>query len=251
MKLLKRPQIKPTKGYGAALHILFVAVLPLLLFALVRLEFVAVAFLVVLLSKWRMFALRMRHWPASIRANAVDLMVGFSVVAFMSLADSSQLIQIAWAASYSLWLLFIKPRNSVLWIGIQAMVAQTIALVAMFMIGNEADETLLVVGSAAITYLSARHFLAAFDEAMARSTAYVWAFFCASLTWVSSKWLLYYGPISQPALIITVIGYCLAAIYYLEHKDRLKRSYITQFVGLAVTIVLFILIFSDWSGEII
>lgn len=251
MKLLKRPQIRPNTGYGAVLHIMFVAVLPLILFVLVRLEFVAIAFLVVLLSKWRMFALRIRHWPASIRANAVDLMVGFSVVAFMSLSDDNQLIQFAWALSYSLWLLFIKPKTTELWIGTQAMIAQTVSLIALFMVGNEADETLLVIGVAAITYIAARHFLAAFDEAMARSTAYTWAFFCAALTWVSSKWLLYYGPISQPALIITVIGYCLAAIYYLEHKDRLKRSYITQFVGLAVTIVLFILIFSDWSGEII
>jgi hypothetical protein len=169
----------------------------------------------------------------------------------MSLANNNQMIQIAWAVAYSVWLLVIKPRNSALWIGVQAMIAQTVSLIALFMVGNEANEALLIIGVSTITYLSARHFLAAYDEAMARSTAYAWAFFCGSLTWVTSKWLLYYGPISQPALIITVIGYCLAAIYYLEHKDRLKRSYITQFVSLAVTILLFILIFSDWSGEII
>ena len=144
-----------------------------------------------------------------------------------------------------------KPRNTEIWIGVQAMIAQTVSLIALFLIGNEASDVLLIIGVAAITYLSARHFMAPYDEAMARSSAYVWAFFCASLTWVSSRWLIYYGPISQPALIMTVIGYCLAAIYYLEHKDRLKRSYITQFVSLAITIVLFILIFSDWSGEII
>ena len=251
MKSLKRPQIRPSKGYGALFNVIFVAILPLIMFILVRLEFVGVAFLVVLLSKWRMFALRIRHWPASFRINAVDLMTGFSVVAIMALSNDNQLIQVAWAIAYLLWLLVIKPKNTELWIGVQAMIAQTVSLVALFMIGNEADEAVLVALTAAIAYLSARHFLAAFDETMAQSTAYVWAFFCGSLAWVSSKWLLYYGPISQPALIITVIGYCLAAIYYLEHKDRLKRSYITQFVGLAVAIVLFILIFSDWSGEII
>lgn len=251
MKLLKLPRIKPAGGYSAILHVALVIVLPILLFVLVRLEFVAFAFLAVFLSKWRMFALRMRHWPASIRANAVDILVGLSVVAFMSIASNNQAVQVTWTVLYMLWLIVLKPRTGPLWIGVQAMVAQTVALVALFQVGNEANEALLTIGTAFITYLSARHFLASFDEGMSRATAYSWAFFCASLTWLSSKWLLYYGPVSQPALIITVVGYCLAAIYYLEHKDRLKKAVRTQFVGLAVTIVLFILIFSDWSGDII
>jgi hypothetical protein len=251
MKLLKRPQTKPAGGYSAFLHVLLVAVLPLLLFILVRLEFVAVAFFVVILSKWRMFAIRMRHWPAIIRANAVDIMTGFSVVAFMSLASDTQSVQVAWMISYVLWLLFVKPRSTPLMVGIQAMVAQTLSLIAVFLIGNEASDFVIVGSVAVISYLSARHFLGAFDEAMAQATAYCWAFFCGSLAWLSTRWLLFYGPISQPALIITVIAYCLAAIYYLDHKDKLKKSLITQFVGLAVTIVLFILIFSDWSGDII
>jgi hypothetical protein len=251
MKLLKRPQTKPAGGYSAIFHILLISILPLLLFALVRLEFTAFAFLAIVFSKWRMFALRMRHWPASIRANAVDIMVGFSVVAFMSLASNTQSVQVVWAVLYVLWLLLLKPRSGPLWIGTQAIVAQTVSLVAIFLIGNEANEVVLTLSVTAVTYLSARHFLAAFDEAMSRATAYSWSFFCASLTWLSSHWLLYYGPIAQPALIMTAIGYCLAAIYYLDHKDRLRKTLITQFVGLAVTIVLFILIFSDWSGDII
>lgn len=251
MKLLKRPQTKPAGGYSAFLHVLLVAALPLLLFVLVRLEFVVLAFAVVFLSKWRMFAIRLRHWPAIIRANAVDIMTGFSVVAFMSLASNSQSLQVMWMVLYILWLLFVKPRSTPLMVGVQALVAQTLSLIAVFLVGNQASDFVLVVFVSAITYLSARHFLGAFDEAMSQATAYSWAFFCGSLAWLSSRWLLFYGPISQPALIITVIGYCLAAIYYLDHKDKLKKSLVTQFIGLAVSIVLFILIFSDWSGVII
>ena len=83
------------------------------------------------------------------------------------------------------------------------------------------------------------------------SSTYVWAFFCGALTWLTSHWLLYYSVISQPALIITVVGYGMAALYYLQHTERLKKGVLRQFVILMVAIILFILVYSDWSGDII
>lgn len=251
MRLLRRRQTNKPKGRMAGfLHVLFTAVLPFTLFALVNLDFVPIAFLVVLLSKWRMLAVKLRHWPANIRANAVDIFVGLSVIIFMN-NSGSQMLQLAWVFFYIAWLLFIKPQSSTLWIGIQALLSQTVTLVAVFLVWNDASETALTFGVWGITYLCARHFLAAFDEAMARSTAYVWAFFCASLTWLSAHWLLYYNVISQPALIITVIGYGMGAMYFLSHTERLRPAVRRQFVSLIIAVVLFILIFSDWSGDII
>jgi hypothetical protein len=225
-------------------------IIPALIYVLVRLEFVAFAFVVVLLSKWRMFAVKARHWPANIRANAVDILVGLSVVVFVSLSSLTWM-QVIWLTLYGLWLLFIKPRSTELWVGAQALIAQTTSLIAIYLVWNEASETSLTIAVWGVTYLCARHFLGAFDESMARGSAYVWAFFAASLTWLSAHWLLYYKVISQPALILTIIGYGLAAMYYLQHTDRLKTGVRRQFVFLMVAIVLFILIFSDWSGEII
>ena len=250
MKLLRRRQTKRRGRFANLLHILLVALLPALLYVFVRLEFVGFAFAIVLLSKWRMFAVKARHWPANIRSNAVDILVGLSTVVYLSIA-STQLMQVAWVALYMIWLLFIKPRSTELWIGMQALIAQTMSLVAIFLIWNEASETVLTFVVWGVTYVSARHFLGAFDEAMARASAYVWAFFSASLTWLSAHWLLYYTVISQPALIITVVGYCMAAIYYLQHKDRLSAGVRRQFISLMVAVVLFIIVFSDWSGDII
>ncbi len=76
MKLLRRQTKKGSGGYAAAVHILFTALLPLAAFVLVRLEFSWVAVLLVILSKWRMFAVKLRHWPANFRTNAVDIFVG-------------------------------------------------------------------------------------------------------------------------------------------------------------------------------
>ncbi len=250
MRLLKRQRTKRKGRFSDFLHFFLVAALPVLLFVLVRLEFVGFAFIVILLSKWRMIAVKTRHWPANIRSNAVDILFGLSMVVFMSIV-SSQLLQVGIVASYIMWLLFIKPKSSDLWVGLQALIAQTASLTAIFLIWNEASETMLTFVVWGVTYFCARHFLAAFDEAMARASAYAWAFFAASLTWLSSHWLLYYKVISQPALIITVVGYGMAALYYLQHKDRLSKGVQRQFISLMVAVVLFILVFSDWSGDII
>jgi len=250
MKFLRLRRTKQRGRVAGALHWLLVASLPVLIYTLVLLDFVAFAFAIILLSKWRMFAVKTRHWPANVRSNAVDIFVGLSTVVFVSVAVS-QWLQIVSCVAYATWLLFVKPKSSEIWIGLQALIAQTLTLVAIFILWSDASVISLMFAVWITTYLSARHFLGAFDEAMARGSAYVWAFFAASLTWLTSHWLLYYGIISQPALMLTVIGYGMAALYYLQHTDRLKKGVRRQFVSLMVAIVLFILIFSDWSGEII
>ncbi len=250
MKLLKRRQTRQKRGLAPFLHILLKAILPIAIYILVRLEFVAFAFAVVLLSKWRIIAVKVRHWPANFRSNVVDILVGISTVIFVSLSGS-QAVQVAWIVGYMVWLLYIKPKSTELWVGLQALIAQTMALVAIFLVWNEASETGLVFAVWVVTYFCARHFLGAFDESMSRASAYVWAFFCASLTWLTSHWLIYYKVISQPALIITVIGYGMAAMYYLKHTERLKKGVIRQFVIIMVAIISIILVYSNWSGDVI
>ncbi len=231
-------------------HIVLTALLPLLIFVLVRLNFGWVAVLLVLLSKWRMFAVKSRHWPANVRANAVDIFMGLSIVIFMLSTDTAS-IQLFWAAIYAVWLLVVKPQSTALWIGIQAMLAQMFTLIAIFYFWSEASTTLLVFFAWVVTYLCARHFLAAFDESMARATAYAWAFFSASIVWLSGHWLIFYGPIAQPALLLSVLGYGLAAMYYLRHTDRLTPNIRMQFIAVMTMVVLFLIIFSDWSDKTI
>ncbi len=248
---LQRPQIKKTSGgYSTIVHILFTAVLPLLAFVLVRLDFGWVAIMLVLLSKWRIFAVKARHWPANIRANAVDIFTGLSFVVFMISTDVMS-IQLLWAAFYAVWLLLIKPQSNVLWVGIQALLSQMLTLVAIYYYFSESSTTTLMFLTWGVTYLCARHFLAAFDEAMARATAYYWAFFCAGIAWLSGHWLIFYGPIAQPALLLSVLAYGLAAMYYLEHTDRLTKNIRRQFIAVMFMVVIFLILFSEWSDKTI
>ena len=250
MKLLKRQTNRKSTGYATALHIVLTAALPLLAFILVRLEFSWVAILLVFLSKWRMFAVKLRHWPANFRTNAVDIIFGVSMVIFMIVSDT-QALQLLWVGIYAAWLLVIKPQSKALWVGMQALIAQAAGLSAVFLYFSDASTLALTVMTWAIAYLCARHFLSVFDEAMSRATAYTWAFFAASIGWLSGRWLIFYGPIAQPALLLTVFGYGLASIYYLEHTGKLSLSIRRQFIAIMAAVLLFLIIFSDWSDKTI
>jgi hypothetical protein len=250
MKLLRRQTRKPTGGYSTLLHVVLTAIIPLLAFVLVRLDFGWLAIMLVLLSKWRMFAVKARHWPANIRANAVDIFAGLSFVTFMISTDVMSL-QLFWAALYAVWLLVLKPKSSTLWVGVQALIAQMLSLVAIFYYYSESSTTLLVFLTWGVSYLCARHFLTAFDEAMSRATAYVWALFTASIAWLSGHWLIFYGPIAQPALLLSVFAYGLAAMYYLEHKDKLTANIRRQFIAVMFMVVIFLIVFSEWSDKTI
>ena len=250
MRLLRK-QTKNAQGNRAAIvHVLLTAALPLAAYVLVRLGFGWAAIALIFLSKWRMFAVKARHWPANIRANAVDIFVGLSVVIFM-LSTDVQALQLSWP-SFSVYKpIASRPRVSALWVGAQALIAQALSFAALFYYWSDASVSVLVFAAWVIAYFCARHFFTAFDEAMSRSTAYSWAFFAASITWLSGHWLIFYGPIAQPALLLTVLGYGLASMYYLDHKDKLTRSMFRQFVSLMVTVVLFLIIFSEWSDKTI
>src|SRR5688572_27259291 len=110
-------KLKPTSGFSHFFHIGLTALLPVLLFVLIRIRFVQLGLALILLSKWRMFAVRPRYWPANVRQNAVDIIVGVSFLIFMANSVTAAW-QLSWAVFYAVWLLFIKPKSSVLWVSI-------------------------------------------------------------------------------------------------------------------------------------
>ncbi len=98
MRLIPR-NLKPTSGFAYFLHLGLVSLLPIIVFILVLLNFVQLALSIVVLSKWRMFAVKPRFWASNIRANAVDLMVGLSIVIFM-MHSGAWPIKLLWALLY-------------------------------------------------------------------------------------------------------------------------------------------------------
>jgi len=110
-----------------------------------------------------------------------------------------------------------------------------------------------VLATGAICYLSARHFFDSFDESYTKLLAYLWAYFGAALAWLLGHWLLFYahGVISQPTLILSIIGYGLAAMYYFDHSERLNTTLRRQFIFIIVAIMFVVLTFSDWGDKVV
>jgi hypothetical protein len=240
--------LKPTGGLANSFHLILIIALPLLTFALVRLNFVQLALSVVVLSKWRMFAVKPRFWPANIRANAVDIMVGLSLVLFMSHAGLG--LQLVWAFAYAVWLLVIKPRSDSLAVTGQAFIGQLLALSALYLVWGDGPVYGLTLLTGLFCFLSARHFLDIFDEPYARMLAYTWGYFGAALAWLLSHWLLFYKGIAQTTLLLSALGYGLAVLYYLDHNGKLNKGIRRQFVFVMVAIVIVVLAFSDWGDKV-
>lgn len=244
-------KMKPRSGFAHIVHIILVALLPAILFVLVRINFDQLALALILLSKWRMFAVRPRHWPANIRANSVDLIVGISTLVFMTNSSNSATWQLIWAVTYALWLLLLKPRSDIFSVSLQAAVGQLAGLMAIFLQWSDAPLIVLVAAVWAVCYSAARHFFVSFEEPYTSLYAHVWGYFGAALTWVLGHWLLFYGALAQPTLLIGVIGYGLATLYYLDQRDRLSVLMRRQFVFIMIAIVTIVLVFSNWGDRTI
>lgn len=248
MPLRIRNKFKPTKGFSNLLHIGLLGALPILAYILVRIDFVSIAILLVLISKWRIVSVRPRYWMANIIANGVDIIVGVSLVIFMS-NTSVTWWQLFWTALYIGWLVWLKPRSHVLSVSAQAMVGQLLGLAVLYLKFGDASLIALVAGSWTIAYIAARHFLTSFEEPHTALLAHVWAFFAASLAFVLGHWLLFYGTVAQIIVILTVVGYCLAGLYYLDATERLTPTLQRQMLGIMSAILLIVLVLSDWTGS--
>ncbi len=243
-------KIKPVNGFYRLFHFSLQLVLPLLVFILVRLNFVQLAFSLILLSKWRMFAVRPRFWPANIQANAVDIIVGVSLVLFM-VNTSSIPLQLIWVLFYVLWLTVIKPATDLVMISFQALLGQFLGLVALYISWSVGSIWGLTVLVGLICFFAARHFFNGFEEPYDKLLAYFWAYFGAALAWLTGHWLIYYKVISQPALLLSILGYGLALLYYFDHSRKISKFIRWQFLGIFVFMVILIIFFSGWTNRVV
>jgi len=243
-------KLTPSRGIGHAFYLVYNALLPLLVFVLVWNSFVQLALSLILLSKWRMFAVRPRFWFVNVRSNAIDIIVGVSVLAFMT-ATGNQLLQLGWAIVWAGWLIAIKPRTDTLWVSLQALIGFIAGLMALFLTWDSAPLLVLVGSAGLLCYFAAHHFFYSFDEPYTRLLAYFWGYFGALLTWILGHWLLFYGPVAQPTLLLAALSVGLGTLYYLDHFDRLSLGLRRQVVFIMIAILLVVLTFSDWGDKIV
>lgn len=239
-------KIRPAKGFSHVIHNVLNVVYVGLLLLFVRLDFEMLAFALILLSKWRVLAVKPRYWLTHIRVNLVDILVGLSVLSYM-FGTLSLGVQLLWGAVYCAWLIVLKPRSDRMSVALQALLSQTITLCALFRNFTTFDVSVFIVVTWITAFAAANHFLTTFEEEDVRLLSHMWALFCATLVWVASHWMTFYGDIPQVAVIIAIFAYALSGIYSLHAHDRLTQALRRQFMLVAVALLFVILVFSDWQ----
>ena len=210
-----------------------------------------VAYLIILLSKWRVLAVRPRFWFANIQANLVDTLVGFSTVTLIWQASGSLMIQVLIAVLYAGWLLMIKPRSKRMYVLVQAGISQFVALTALFSLTHLVDTAFTVIVCWVIGYVSARHVLDNYEDDYMTLLAMMWGMVVAEVGWLATHWMVAYQLsgnllLPQAAIIVSLVGYVTIRIYDAVHHRRYSWAKIRSHM-LFAAIVIGILLFKEIS----
>jgi hypothetical protein len=257
MELLKSKTSARRFKVGDVVHSLFNVALPVVVFLLAsQWQLYSLALVLVLLSKWRIFAVQPRFWWANIQANLVDVIVGVSVVGLMYQADGALAFQAVWGLLYAIWLVTIKPRSNSLWVAVQAATGQALGLTALFFFADQMNDVVIIVGAWLIAYSAARHLVSSYEEDLVLLLSAAWALFVTELAWLLNRWVVVYDiqhhfRVPQLTVIILILGYCTAQIYDDAKLGKLTARKVQYIFGLCGLLLFFVLtIFSNWSGSI-
>lgn len=222
------------------------------------------ALLFVLLSKWRVFAVRPRYWFAHIESNMVDFIASIGLVVLIYLAgqipERGLAVQIVLAVLYAAWLLLLKPRTRRSTVAAQAGVAVVVGTMALASISYEWPSSLFVLLMWLIGYSTARHILVAYSDSDIRLLSLIWGFVAAELGWVTFHWMIAYNlpfapGLKLPQVTLLLLGFSFLAerVYYLLDKHgkvRLNDILPPLLLVVGVMLVLLLLFSSATIGAV-
>lgn len=209
------------------------------------------AFGLVLLSKWRILAVRPRYWFANVQANLVDIIVSVSVVVLLYAASEAIFAQIIITVLYIVWLLYVKPRSKRLFITIQAGSALFLGVTALMSVSFDWMSSLVVLFMWLIGYSVARHILGNYEEVHISFYSLLWGMFTAELGWLMYHWTFAYAlpgvgdiKLSQTAIIVLAISFLTERAYAsYTHHGSVRSADIIMPALLSVSLVVILLAF--------
>ena len=209
----------------------------------------------VVMSKWRVFAVRRRYLWLNIKSNLVDFIVGLSVVFLAYLAGPSlMVVDFILMAIYIVWLLFIKPLSSENANLVQSLTAVFLGISASSLLTASFDAVVPVLFAFLIGYAASRHVLAqAGDEDFTLTTLACGLVF-AEVAWLCHAWdIIYAFPgtgirIPQAAIILTIFAfvynYARQAMVRYQENFRFRDIAIPVVFGIVLVGVI-VLVFSN------
>lgn len=170
--------------------------------------------IMVLASKWRVFAVRARYLWLNIKSNLVDIIVGLSVVLLAYYAGPDFLpVDIILMVFYSVWLLFIKPLSSETATMAQSLIAVFMGISAITIMTSGLDAIIIVLLAFLVGYATSRHILIQSDDKDFTLTTLICGLIFAEIAWLSDSWSIIYTfgdtgiRIPQLAIILTIFAF--------------------------------------------
>lgn len=181
------------------------------------------AYLLVILSKWRVLAVRPRFWIANLQTNLLDTLVGLSVVTLLWQNMGNLTYQVVITILFTAWLVLLKPLSKRFWVIIQGGVAQFVSMMALFTVAHNFNVAVVTALGWLVGFVTARHIINVFNEEHEDVVISVsWGVVVAELSWLMYYWTIAYTPLKIPqiAIIISLLGYMALVVYnYLYHRD--------------------------------
>lgn len=211
--------------------------------------------ILVLVSKWRIFAVRRRYLWVNIKSNLVDLIVGLSVVVLSYFAGSALMpVHFVLMIIYVLWLLVLKPMSSETANLIQSLAAVFLGISAITIATSNANAIVVVLLAFLVGYAASRHVLVQANDKDFTLTTLVCGLVFAEVAWLCHSWSIIYTfgasgiRIPQMAVILTIFAfvYNYARRAMIRYQDNFRfRNIIGPVLFGAILIGVIVIWFSD------
>ncbi|MBR3366113.1 hypothetical protein IKG48_03280 [Candidatus Saccharibacteria bacterium] len=208
-------------------------------------------FLLVIVSKWRIFAVRPRYWLVNLKSSLVDLIVGFSFV-LIAYCSGTAVLPVHWvlAGLYTLWLIILKPRSSGRATITQGLIAVFLGTTATVLLSATYDSAIFVLATAFIGWAATRHVLVQSEDNNFGLVTLVCGLICAEIAWVFHSWLIVYSfgdtgiVVPQLSIILTVFAFAFSRIYQslIKNDGELKKDEISVPTIFSILIIIVIVV---------
>ena len=204
-----------------------------------------IGLILVLVSKWRIFAVNHRYWLLNLRSSLVDFIVGTSFVLLAFCAGTVWLpVHFLLMVGYAAWLILIKPRSTTAFAITQALIAIVLGATTASIFAALTHPIVLVATSFLLGYAASNHVLVQSDTSDSNFLSLLTGLVFAEIAWLSNSWLIIYTLgttgicVSQLALILAVLAFA----YFKVHAELQSHHGQLKFANIALPVLFSLLV---------
>ena len=229
------------------LHFILRALLPVVVFLTVAvLDLSALAYGLVLLSKWRVLASKPRFWWPNLQGQLVDLVCVLSIVYFMSWPSLSWQPQLIWLVAYLFWVFGLKGRDSWYHSLLRGLAVQGLGVSLLVYSVNRLALPLILIGVWLVSLVAARHVLNGLQKMRYhKSLMHIWGLFALQLAWVLLHWQVTLWVLPRLAFLLVLLLFSSSLLYALHLRQALPIFLRRQIIVSSLIVVFFVLLLTS------